>query len=173
VIRESVDLLDVESAEKLIRTIRLAESACGEKATLIVIDTFARSIPGGNENDAQDVGRAVNAADRIRTATGACVGFIHHAGKDTSKGARGSSALRAAADTEILTDGQTGTRTVAVTKQRDLPAGGRFAFELRQVVLGTDEDGETVTSCVVIEVDVPESPVVARIKGGPSRSRDG
>jgi RecA-family ATPase len=165
VIREAVDLLDEESVQKLIRTISFAESECGEKATLIVIDTFARSIPGGNENDARDVGRAVTAADHIRTATGGVVGFIHHAGKDTSKGARGSSALRAAVDTEILIEGQTGKRTVTVTKQRDLPIGDRFAFELHQVVLGRDEDDEAITSCVVDQAEVPDGPAVKKIKG--------
>src|SRR5438132_13540 len=52
----AVDFLSAKSVATLIATIRVAESECGEKAVLIVIDTFARAIPGGNENDAQDVG---------------------------------------------------------------------------------------------------------------------
>jgi RecA-family ATPase len=92
---------------------------------LVIIDTFARAIPGGNENDALDVGIAVAGADRIRAETGAAVGFVHHAGKDPTKGARSSSALRAATDTEIKIEGITGTRTATVTKQRDLESGRR------------------------------------------------
>jgi hypothetical protein len=163
IVPQPVDFLSAASTETLIRTIRAAEVECGEKAVLVVIDTFARAIPGGNENDAKDVGIAVAAADRLRSETGAAVGFIHHAGKDPTKGARGSSALRAATDTEILIEGQNGTRTATVTKQRDLPIGDKFAFELRQLVLGRDADGDAITSCVVEEAETPRLPT--KVKG--------
>jgi hypothetical protein len=165
VVPQPVDFLSAASVDTLIGAIRAAEGKCGEKAVLVVVDTFARAIPGGNENDAQDVGIAVAAADRLRAETGAAVGFIHHAGKDPTKGARGSSALRAATDTEILIEGQTGTRTATVTKQRDLPIGDKCAFELRQVVLGKDADGDAITSCVVDEAATPIPPAIIRIKG--------
>jgi hypothetical protein len=150
---QAVDFLNPASVDTLIATIRAAEAVCGERAVLVVIDTFARSIPGGNENDARDVGTAVAAADRIRTETGAAVGFVHHAGKDPTKGARGSSALRAATDTEVLIEGQQGPRTVTVTKQRVLIAGERFGFTLCPVDLGVDPDGDQVTSCIVEHVE--------------------
>jgi hypothetical protein len=70
------------------------------KPGLIVIDTLARSIPGADENAAQDMGRLVECADKLKKATGACVLFIHHATKEGSV-ARGSGALRAGIDTEI------------------------------------------------------------------------
>jgi len=165
VLGEAVNLLNAESVEKLISTIRAAESECGERVSLVIFDTFARSMPGGDENSAEDVGSAVAAADAIRAATGATVGFIHHVGKDASKGARGSSALRAAVDTEVLVEGTAGKRLVSVTKQRDLPSRDLFAFELRNVVLGRDEDGEAVSSCVVDAADVPDAPAVVRLKG--------
>ena len=150
IVPQAVDFLSAESIQSLIETIRAAESECGEKVTLIIIDTFARALPGANENDAQDVGLAVAAADRIRTETGACVGFVHHAGKDPTKGARGSSALRAATDTEILIEGQSGQRTATISKQRDLETGEAMPFELIAVQIGTDQDdGHAITSCVV------------------------
>jgi hypothetical protein len=154
IVPQPVDFLNAASVDTLIATVRSAETERGDKAVLVVIDTFARAIPGGNENDAQDVGIAVAAADRLRQETGAAVGFIHHAGKDPTKGARGSSALRAATDTEVLIEGRGGTHTVTVTKQRDLMSGERFGFALRTVDLGTDSDGEAVTSCVVEQSDV-------------------
>jgi hypothetical protein len=165
IVPQSVDFLNSACVDALIGAIRHSETERGEKAALVVIDTFARAIPGGNENDAKDVGIAVAAADRLRQATGAAVGFIHHAGKDPTKGARGSSALRAATDTEILIEGQTGTRTATVTKQRDLAIGEKCAFELRQVVLGTDADGDAITSCVVDDAATPMPPAITRIKG--------
>ncbi len=161
IIPQPVNLLDAVAVEGLIATIQAAQSECGEQVVLVIFDTFARSIPGGNENDAQDVGIAVAAGDHIRTATGAAVAFIHHAGKDPTKGARGSSALRAACDTEIFIEGQTGQRIATVSKQRDLEAGDPMPFELVAVPLGTDPDGEPITSCVVKHLEgeaMPQRP---------------
>jgi hypothetical protein len=74
---------------------------------------------------------------------------IHHSGKDTSKEARGSGNLRAAADSEIEL-----TRSGAVVmakdrKQRDKEKGKVFAYKLKSVFLGKDEDGDAVTPAVV------------------------
>jgi RecA-family ATPase len=159
----AVDFLNAESVTMLINTIWAAESECGEKAVLIIIDTFARSIPGGNENDAKDVGVAVAAADRIRVETDCCVGFVHHAGKDPSKGARGSSALRAAVDTEILIEAQNNQHTATVTKQRDLMAGQAMPFELVRQPVGLHDDGTDITSCVVKQVDAEAQPAPERV----------
>jgi putative DNA primase/helicase len=161
----AVDFLDSDSIAYLIETIRTAESECGQKAALLIIDTFARAIPGGNENDAKDVGLAVAGADRIRTEIGCCVGFVHHCGKDPSKGARGSSALRAATDTEILIEGQEGQRTATVTKQRDLEGGGAMPFDLVPVTIGIDPDSnEEITSCTIKHVQADERPVVRTVE---------
>ena len=150
----AVNFLDSASIDAAIALIRDAETTCGQKAALIVVDTFARSLPGGDENSAQDVGAGVAAADRIRTDTGTAVLFVHHAGKDPAKGARGSSALRAAVDTEILVEGLEGQRVASIVKQRDLEVGARFAFHLKPLEVGTDpDDGTPVTSCTVEHVD--------------------
>lgn len=146
----AVDLLDPAQVGALIETIRSAESESGEQTALLVFDTLARAMAGGDESSTQDMGMVVAAADRIRAEIGCAVVFIHHAGKDPTKGARGSSALRAACDTELLVDGQSGPRTVTVTKQRDLGYGEPMAFELKPVVIGQDPDsGDDVTSCVI------------------------
>lgn len=154
IIPQAVDFLNPESVSTLIETIRAAESECGEKCAVVVVDTFARAMAGGDENSSKDVGVAVAAADRIRIEIGCAVGFVHHSGKDASKGARGSSALRAATDTEILIEGQNGTRTATASKQRDLEIGEPMPFELVPVTIGTDpDDGRDITSCIVKHLD--------------------
>lgn len=159
IIPQSVDLLNPEAVGSLIETIRAAESECGEKCAVVIVDTFARAMAGGDENSAKDVGFAVASADRIREAIGCCVGIVHHTGKDASKGARGSSALRAAVDTEILIEGQHGPRTATVTKQRDLETGDPMPFELVPVTIGTDPDnGQDITSCTVKHTDAEAQP---------------
>lgn len=171
IVPQAVNFLDAESVATLTATIRAAESECGEKAVLIIIDTFARALPGADENSAQDVGTAVTGADQIRVASGAAVGFVHHAGKDPSKGARGSSALRAATDTEILIEGVTGPRTASITKQRDLETGEAMPFELVSVQIGTDpDDGSPLTSCVVRPIEaVVATPALREFRGKAQR----
>jgi hypothetical protein len=116
-----------------------------EKPTLIVIDTFARALMGGDENSAQDVGAFNNAVQALIESTGACVLILHHTGKDVTRGARGSSALQGAVDTEIAIDG----RCLQPTKQRDIEIGAAIGFKLVPVIVGLDDDDDDITSCVV------------------------
>lgn len=99
----------------------LAELAAELGAVLIVFDTLARCIVGADENSAKDMGVVVANLDRIRRTTGACVLAVHHSGKDGTAGARGSSALRAAMDTELEVTDTDGRTTLKVTKQKDGP----------------------------------------------------
>jgi hypothetical protein len=118
-------------------------------ADLVIVDTFAQTMPGANENAGEDVGKALAHCKGIHAATGALVMLVHHSGKDSSKGARGWSGLRAAADVELEVVRADEARSLSVTKQKDGEDGAEFAFKLQTVVLGIDEDGEEITSCVV------------------------
>jgi hypothetical protein len=170
VLPQSVDLLNPhEDTGPLIDVIRAAEETAGQKVAAVVLDTLARVMAGGNENDSRDMSVFIANVDRIRAETGAAVLIVHHAGKDASKGARGHSSLRAAVDTEILVEGQEGTRTANVCKQRDMSSGQLYAFDLVPVQVGIDsEDGTAVTSCVVAVTDAP-----AMKKRGPTGKQQG
>lgn len=110
---------------------------------LIVIDTLSRALAGGDET--KDMGALVVNIDKIRRETGAHVLLVHHSGKDEAKGARGSSELRGAIDTEInIADGR-----IRVTKQRDLEFAGDVHFEIQGTIIGVDEDQDPVTSATV------------------------
>lgn len=121
------------------------------KAALIVIDTMARSMGAGDENSARDVAQFVHNCDFIRERTGAHVLIVHHSGKNAEAGARGSSALRAAVDTEIAIS----DRQISCAKQRDMEIPSRLFFDLQSVELGVDQDGDPVTSAVVVPADAP------------------
>ena len=157
VLSQTVDLLDpLADTGALIELIQAAEETTGAKVAAIVLDTLARVMVAGNENDSRDMSAFIANVDRIRAETGAAVMIVHHCGKDSSKGARGHSSLRAAVDTEILIEGLEGTRIATVTKQRDMPSGQRYAFDLVPIEIGTDlEDGTRITSCVVAVTDAP------------------
>ncbi len=152
-----LNLRDTSDVADLISFVRDNESTYGEKCVAIFIDTLSRAMAGGDENAPDDMGALIGGADAVRIATGAAIVLIHHVGKDMERGARGHSSLRAALDTEIeVSVTAEGQRAAKVTKQRDLPGGDEFAYRLRQVILGRDEDGDAVTTCVVEPVDSPQ-----------------
>lgn len=144
-----LDLLAPGDVGELLELIGEVASAVGETVGLVILDTLARCAVI-DENDGAQMRMLVAACDRIRAETGAAVLLIHHAGKDTSKGARGHSSLRAAVDTELLVEGRDNPRTLTVTKQRDLPTVAAMQFDLDPVTVGHDsETDEPLTACVV------------------------
>jgi hypothetical protein len=124
------------------------------RAGLIVIDTHARAMTGGEENGAQDTGEMVGIYDRIRKETGAHVAIVHHTGKDPSKGGRGSNALLGAADAwfDVVKDDAAGTRAVELSNAKDDPNGECLNFNLTVTELGLDDDGDPITTCLVEEL---------------------
>jgi hypothetical protein len=116
-----------------------------EKPVLIVVDTLAHALMGGDENSAQDVGAFNSAIAALIDNTGATVLLIHHSGKDRGKGSRGSSALLGAIDTELEASGG----AIHSRKQRDTEVAAPIGFRLVPVVVGQDEDGEEIVSCVL------------------------
>lgn len=148
VLPASPNLLDKADALEVAKAILAAGGA-----DLVVVDTFAQTTAGGNENSGEDVGKALAHCKGIHRATGALVLLIHHSGKDASKGARGWSGLRAAADVELEVARVESERSLTVTKQKDGEDGQEFGFRLQVVPLGLDEDGEAITSCVIEHTD--------------------
>lgn len=121
---------------------------CGP-LSVVFVDTYARVMGGGNENEAKDTNTIVANCALIHELTGALVVLIHHSGKDAAKGARGSGALKAAADVELEVVRLKDYRALTVSKMKDADDGGEYHFKLANVAIGEDEDGEELTSCVV------------------------
>lgn len=134
------------------------------RADLVVVDTFAQVTPGANENAAEDIGKALAHCRGIHRATGAVVMLVHHAGKDTSKGARGWSGLKAAADAEIEVARFVTGRLIRISKQKDGEDGKEFGFDLDVVPVGMDEDGDVIDSCVLREAEIPATGKVGEKK---------
>jgi len=132
---------------------------------VIIIDTLAQTTPGANENAGEDIGKAIAHCKRLHELTGAMVILIHHSGKDQSKGARGWSGLRAAADAELEVVREGDSRMIRMTKSKDGEDGMKWGFKLDVVQLGLDEDLDPITSCVVTEVDLPVGGVAERALG--------
>lgn len=149
----------------LSQTIAANQASCG----LVVIDTLARNFAGGVENAAEDMSAFVSNCDHIAKSLQCLVLIVHHSGKVEASGARGSTALLGAVSTEIeikREQGQPGT--LRISKQRDGVDGQEFGFNLKSVELGQDQDGDAVTSCVLVETEV----VLDTKSPGGKRQRD-
>ncbi|MDA8416484.1 MAG: AAA family ATPase [Betaproteobacteria bacterium] len=142
-------LLDGEDITDLAQAIK----AAGQGAGVVVLDTLNRAAPGADENDSKSMGQIIAAAKELQTLVGGLVVLVHHTGKDASKGLRGHSSLQAALDAaiEVRRDGD--NREWLIAKSKDGEDGEAHPFKLDIVELGTDEDGEPITSCTVHPLD--------------------
>lgn len=161
VVYDAPNILDAEDVTQIAATIRATGSE------VVIWDTFAQITPGANENAGEDMGRALANLRMLKAATGAMNILVHHAGKDLSRGSRGWSGLKAAADAEIevTRDEQTGSREIRISKMKDGEDNLRWGFKLETLTLGVDEDGDPVTSCVVVEDDARKSDAQPAAKG--------
>lgn len=143
-----------QDAYDVIELVRAVEQIKGQPVRLIIGDTLARMSAGANENSGEDMGPVMARFDQVATSTGAALMIIHHNGKDAAKGARGWSGIRAHIDTEIEVIEKDGTRSVTVTKQRELPSkGDTIYFKLEIIEMGTTKFGSPATTCVAIPDD--------------------
>ncbi len=120
---------------------------CQTPVQLVIIDTLARTMGGGDENSATDMGQFIANCNEISSALDCLVLLVHHSGKDGTKGARGSSALKGAADVEISVTGTADRRTATLAKLKDGEDGISLAFKLRQVSF--ERHDRELSSCVL------------------------
>lgn len=125
---------------------------------VVFIDTLNRAAPGMDENSSRDMGAVIEGAKELQRLTGGLVVLIAHTGKDSAKGLRGHSSLFAALDAAVLVNRDDTVRSWKVDKAKDGKDGETHYFRLNIVEVGIDEDGEAVTSCVVVPDEAPTSP---------------
>ncbi len=144
-------LLDEASVDALAAAINQTGSTGG----LTVIDTLARAAGAIDENTSEGMGAVIAGVERLQRAVGGLVLLVHHIGKDSTKGPRGHSSMLAALDCaiEITREGKLRTWRLAKAKDGDDDVGGRFQLEV--VELGTDVDGDPITSCVIQHLESP------------------
>jgi hypothetical protein len=94
--RHAFNLNDEAEVEAVIRQV----VAAATKPKLLVIDTLARNF-SGDENSTKEMSAFVNHCAAIGVDLQLAVLIVHHAGKDTAKGARGSIALTGAVDLSV------------------------------------------------------------------------
>jgi len=140
-LRSSLD--DMTALVEAVRVLQIEPS-------LIVVDTLARAYAGGEENSAAEMGQFVAVIGAIMEQLSCGVLVIHHAGKDESRGMRGSSALLGAVDSELecvkVSPDSSPNRygKLSVTKQKDGEDGVEYGFQMETVPL-SDIDPEATS----------------------------
>lgn len=143
-----------------------AARAAGLAGGVLCIDTLAASAPGMDENTSADMGEVIAGMKELQAALGGLVLAVHHTGKDATKGLRGHSSLLGALDCAIEVTRNEDRREWRAAKSKDGRDGETHAFRLEVVELDDDE-GEPVTSCVVVpEERTADSMRRAALPGG-------
>jgi hypothetical protein len=129
VIPQAVDLMDMGSVNEAIAAV----DDLGIRPVLVVLDTWARSIPGAEENSAKDTGLAVAAIDDLRIRLNTAVLIVHHTGK-TGGTDRGSGALTGAVDTKLKLERLKADHLLLVVeKQKNFEAAEPITLRLERV----------------------------------------
>jgi hypothetical protein len=135
---EAINLRDREVIARARRTL----ASLPERPRLLTIDTMARTIPGGDENSAKDIGEFIASIGQP-PADGQLV--IHHSGRDGDH-ERGSTALRGAADM-VAKLARTGSGPLAELTCDKLKDGAKW--EPVTLQLEPQETGSCVLSRIV------------------------
>lgn len=148
ILGQSLLLSDASDRGKLIESIHDIENKHGVKVQLVVLDTLARNFEG-DENSSDAMGKFIRGCDIVKDIIDTTILCVHHCGKDSSKGGRGSSALIGACDFEFKVTHNTTTNltTLSNTKQKDAEAAPDFVFDFQAVALGTFcDENKPITS---------------------------
>ena len=116
---------------------------------VVIVDTLNRAAPTSDENSSKEMGEILESCKRLQALIGGLVILIHHTGKDTTKGARGHSSFFAALDGAIEVQRLNEIRSWSIAKAKDGQDGKNLPFELKVHTLGTDLDGDDITSCTI------------------------
>jgi AAA domain len=139
----------------------------GDHPVAVCIDTLNRSLEGSESSD-EDMAAYILAADAVRDAFGCLVVIVHHCGHGGAR-PRGHSSLMGAADMQIAVKRDAADNIVAELElSKDGEVGLQLVSRLKVVDIGVDQDGDSITSCVVEAVD--SGAVLSRAAKPPPKS---
>ena len=142
---QSFDIRSTDDRTELTHAIH----AAGWIGGVLCFDTLNRAAPGMDENDSKSMGEVIGAAKALQAELGGLILLVHHTGKDVSKGLRGHSSLHAALDAAVEVSREGERREWRMHKAKDGEDGEAHPFRLSIVEIGTDDEGEPLTSCII------------------------
>lgn len=168
-------LLQRESIEVLVNEIERMVAAYGKPA-LIIVDTYARNMGGGDENSNSDANVIVNHIASVRDHLDCSILIIHHTGHNDDGRPRGASALPAAMDSIFRLAGKpkvgahTDLRLVHV-KSKESELLPDIHLKIQQVDLPgwLDTQGRVMNSAIVVPNTAPRTILLGEITGNTER----
>jgi hypothetical protein len=146
-IKETTDL--VRDHKQLVADIY---AQCPDSPAAVVIDTMNRSLVGSESKD-EDMAAYLRAAKAIEDAFDCVVIIVHHCGVDGTR-PRGHTSQGGAVDVELEAQkDKAGNVVVTVKAAKEMVEGAVITSRLEVVELGIDQDGDKITSCVVLPVE--------------------
>ncbi|WP_340264909.1 AAA family ATPase [Sphingobium mellinum] len=118
------------------------------RGAVIIIDTLNQASPGAEENTSQDMGQIIASAKRLASEVNGLVIFVHHSGKERSRGPRGHSSLLGAMDAVIEVVKEASGRSWSIRKAKDDSGDEARDFDLIPYEVGHDSEG-AIMSCAV------------------------
>ncbi|RTL89374.1 MAG: AAA family ATPase [Hyphomicrobiales bacterium] len=150
-------------AKRLAAVAKRIKETFGVRVGLIVIDTLGACFSMKDENSAAEMNAVCKAAASLGTGIGAATLVLAHYGKSQEAGIRGSSAIRAAAESVIAAlgerkelEGECTRRRIVLVKSRDGEEGETHHFDLEHVQLGHDADGKPFGAARIVRAGKPE-----------------
>ena len=160
VIPRPINLRDRDETDALIQEVQMVDrffyDAYSCHVGIIVVDTLNKALRGGDVSRPEHVGAYMMNIATVRDGTGAAVVTIAH----TIKNAAAQGRMDAKGDGQIEgdNDGQIFVKKARdgapndwrITRNKAGPEGDRHEFRMRQQIVGRDEEGEAITSCIII-----------------------
>lgn len=142
----AVQLLDAKETAKLQRTIVAAMERAGFQIGLVIIDTVSRAIAGQDENGQESMSLFIKACADIQAQIGGAVIGVHHSGKDSSRGMRGSTVLLGGCDASLKVTKNDETVTIETEKQKDAEQAEPIYMQMKKVewVAGLGKEESTL-----------------------------
>jgi predicted transcriptional regulator len=137
---DSLTLMNSANVESFIASVNQVQPK------LIILDTLAWCMTGGDENSARDMQIVMTACRKIQQETGATILLVHHTVKRGS-GERGSSALRGGADMMFELSQEDGTLALSCSKSKDTEPFPTRHYRLMKVETGQG------SSCVIMPAE--------------------
>lgn len=167
IVPEPVDV--VANPEHLTYWVSEAEKKLGVAIGCVLMDTFSLMMGDGDESSNKDVSKVLNA---VRAALcGRAILFVHHTGHGDKGRERGAYQIRGNADRRIhITRDEGGMgKVISVTclKSKDDQMFEPFNVTFEVVDLGHDQDGDKVTSLVIVATDLEPTEAVNSKRGKP------
>jgi hypothetical protein len=145
----AVPLMSATDVDECIEKVKDTLPA-GKYPGAIIFDTLSMCLPGEDESSTAVGSRVTNVGAQIKRDLRCLVLFVHHDGKDGTKGLRGSSAFAKNADIILRTERDKKDKnkiTLTTEKQKDSDIPVPILLTLEPVTYGA---GEFDNSCVIL-----------------------